>query len=61
MQGSQETEEFGKSVLLYQLISGLWQEIELKLAGIERSFEQLLTRAHFEAKHRELGGSTELP
>ena len=61
-QGAQETEDFGRSVLSYQFVAGLLPALRLKVAGIEGTFDQLLTRARFEeAKRRELGGATGTP
>ena len=53
--GSRETEEMGQSVLSNQLVSGLKPELETKVAGMDRNFEQLLVKAHFEeAKRRDI-------
>lgn len=38
-QGTRKAEDFGKSVLSYQFVAGLCQEIWMKLAGMEGSFE----------------------
>ena len=55
MQGSEEAERMGQTVLAYQFAAGLKPEIFLKVGGTEGSFEQLLMRAHFEeAKLRDL-------
>ena len=40
-QGSQEAEIMGKVVLAYQFVSGLPPKIQVKVAGIEGSFDQL--------------------
>ncbi len=47
-QGTQETEEMGRSVLASQFVSGLRREIRVKLAGMEGSWDQLLVKAQFE-------------
>ena len=45
----------GRSVLSYQFVAGLRQEIKVRLAGVEGTFEQLLARARLEeAKLRDL-------
>ena len=54
-QGSQETETMGKAVLAYQFVSGLLPEIQVKVAGVEGTFNQLWIKARFEeAKLRDL-------
>ena len=54
-QGSKEAKEMGKTVLANQFIVGLVPELKRKVAGSERDFEQLLTKACFEeAKLREV-------
>lgn len=54
-QGTQETEDMGRSVLAYQFVAGLKPNLKSKLAGIECTFDQLLVKARFEeAKLREL-------
>jgi len=54
-QGSQEPETMGKTVLAYQFVSRFLPEIQVKVAGIEGTFDQLLIKAHFEeAKLRDL-------
>jgi len=54
-QRSQETETMGKAVLAYQFVSGLLPEIQVKVAGIEGTFNQLWIKACFEeAKLRDL-------
>jgi len=40
-QGSQETETMGKAVLAYQIVSGLSPEIQVKVGGVEGTFDQL--------------------
>ncbi len=58
-QGTQETEEMGRSVLASQFVSGLRREIRVKLAGMEGSLDQLLVKARFEeAKFRDLADSS---
>lgn len=37
-QGMQEAEDMGWSVMSYQLVAGLRQEIKVKLAGMEGTF-----------------------
>ena len=45
----------GRSVLSYQFVAGLRQEIKVKLAGVEGTFEELLVKAQLEeAKLRDL-------
>ena len=44
-----ETEDIGHSVLAYQFTIGLRQEIKVKVAGMEGSFE-LLTKATIAVK-----------
>ena len=45
----------GKTVLANQFVVGLMPELKRKVAGTEGTFEQLLTKAHFEeAKLREI-------
>ena len=54
-QGTREAEDMGRSVLSYQFVAGLRQEIKVKLAGVEGTFEELLVRARLEeAKLRDL-------
>ena len=54
-QGTEEAEDMGRSVLSYQFVAGLRQEIKVRLAGVEGTFEQLLARARLEeAKLRDL-------
>ena len=54
-QGTQDAEDMGRSVLCCQFVTGLRQEIKLKLAGVEGTFDQLLARARLEeAKLRDL-------
>ena len=61
-QGTREAKDFEKSVLSYQFVARLRQEMRMKLAGMEGSFEQLPTRARSEeAKLKELGGPTQPP
>ena len=53
----QEASEMGKAVLANQFVNGLIQELKLKLAGREGSFDELLARARFEeVKIREISG-----
>ena len=47
-QGTQDPEDMGRSVLCCQFVTGLRQEIKLKLAGVEGTFDQLLARARLE-------------
>ena len=48
-------EKMGHSVLTYQFVAGLVDQLKMKLVGSEGSFEELLARAWFEeAKGREL-------
>ena len=42
-QGSEEAEDTGPLVLWYQFVVGLHQEIKVRLAGVERTSDQLLT------------------
>ena len=45
----------GKAVLAYQFVSGLLPKIQVKVAGIEGSLDQLWIKARFEeAKLRDL-------
>ena len=45
----------GKTVFTYQFVAGLLPDICMKVAGNEGTFDQLLTKAHFEeAKLRDL-------
>ena len=54
-QATEEAEGFGRSVLAYQFVAGLKQNLQSKVAGVEGDFEQLLLRARFEeAKIRDL-------
>lgn len=54
-QGSQETEDMGRSVLAYQFLAGLLPPIKLRLAGKEGSMDELLVKARFhEVKLRDL-------
>ena len=47
-QGSQEIETMGKAVLAYQFVLGFLSEIQVKVAGIEGTFDQLWVKACFE-------------
>ena len=54
-QGTQDAEDMGRSVLCCQFVTGLRQEIKLKLARVEGTFDQILARARLEeAKLRDL-------
>ena len=54
-QGSEEAEDFGRSVLAHQFVAGLSPTLRSKVAGNEGNFEQLLIKARFEeAKIRDL-------
>ena len=54
-QGSEEAEDFGRSVLAHQFVAGLSPTLRSKVAGNEGNFEQLLIKARFEeAKMRDL-------
>ena len=54
-QGNKDAEDMGRPVLCCQFVTGLRQEIKLKLASIEGTFDQLLARARLEeAKLRDL-------
>ena len=58
-QGTQETEDRGRSVLDYQFVAGLKPYLKSKLAGIEGTSDQLLVKARFEeAKLRDLSTIT---
>ena len=57
-QGTQETEQMARTMLANQFAVGLRQEIKIKVAGIEGTFEQLLAKAKFEeAKLRDIGNN----
>ena len=61
LQGGQETEEMGRSVLSSQFIAGLRSDIKIKLAGQDGTIDQLLMKARFEeAKIRDLGSTSSL-
>ena len=47
-QGSEEAEDFGRSVLAHQFVAGLAPTLRSKVAGSEGNFEQLLIKARFE-------------
>lgn len=47
-QGSEETEDFGRSVLAHQFVAGLAPALRSKVAGSEGNFEHLLIKARFE-------------
>ena len=47
-QGTQEAEKLGQMVLTNQFVTGLCEDIKIKVIGIEGSFDQVLTRARFE-------------
>ena len=58
-QGSQESEEMGRTVLAYQFVAGLQPPTKVKVSGQEGDFEQLLAKARFEeVKLRDLGDHT---
>ena len=58
-QGTQETEQMARTMLANQFAVGLRQEIKVKVAGVEGTFEQLLAKAKFEeAKLRDIGNTT---
>ena len=60
-QGTREAEDMGRSVLSYQFVAGLRQEIKVKLAGGEGTFEELLVKARLEeAKLRDLSEQTSI-
>ena len=47
-QGTEEAEDMGRSVLSYQFVACLGQDIKIKLAGVEGTFEELLVKARLE-------------
>ena len=54
-QATEEAEGFGRSVLAYQFVAGLKQNLQSKVAGVEGDLKQLLLKARFEeAKIRDL-------
>lgn len=46
-QGSQEAETMRRAVLAYQFVSGLLPEIQVKVAGIEGTFDKLWIKGTF--------------
>ena len=46
-QGTQETENFGCTVLAYQFVAELKPNFKPKLTGVEDTFDQLLVKARF--------------
>ena len=60
-QGTQETEQMARTMLANQFAFGLRQDIKVEVAGVEGTFEQLLTKAKFEeAKLRDIGTSSSI-
>ena len=60
-QGTQETEQMARTMLANQFAVGLRQDIKVKVAGVEGTFEQLLTKTKFkEAKLRDIGTSSSI-
>ena len=56
-QGTSESEEMGRSVLLNQFTAGLLPHLKEKIVGVEGIFDQLLVKARFEeAKKKEMEG-----
>jgi len=54
-QGAKETEELARTMLADQFLAGLKQEVKVKVAGVEGSFEKLLPITKFEeAKLRDI-------
>ena len=47
-QGTQETEDLGRTMLAYQFVAGLKPNLKSKPAGVEGTFDQLLVKARFE-------------
>ena len=61
-QGTQEAEKLRQMVLTNQFVTGLREDIKIKVVGVEGSFDQMLTRARFEeAKLRDLSNNETRP